>query len=102
MKKGNFKKMMSAALSAAMCSVAVLGTVPVQTVFATETAGDVTTGSSSLTVDKAVVGHTYKVYQIFTGDVDSDGKTLSNIRYEKNFSETGTAVPAENESFMFI
>ena len=40
---------------------------------------------------KATSGHSYKVYQIFTGD-ESDG-VLSNVKYGANYGETGTAVP---------
>lgn len=35
-----------------------------------------------------VAGHTYKVYQIFTGDVAADGVTLSNVAFGKNYAPT--------------
>ena len=33
----------------------------------------------TITINNAVEGHTYEAYQIFTGDLSDDGKTLSNI-----------------------
>ena len=33
----------------------------------------------TITINNAVAGHTYEAYQIFTGDLSDDGKTLSNI-----------------------
>ena len=33
----------------------------------------------TITINDAVAGHTYEAYQIFTGDLSDDGKTLSNI-----------------------
>lgn len=35
----------------------------------------------TLTLDGTTTGHTYEVYQIFAGDVSSDGTTLSNITW---------------------
>lgn len=35
----------------------------------------------TLTLDGTTTGHTYEVYQIFAGDVSSDGTTLSNIEW---------------------
>lgn len=34
-----------------------------------------------MTLDGTTTGHTYEVYQIFAGDVSSDGTTLSNIEW---------------------
>lgn len=35
----------------------------------------------TLTLDGTTTGHTYEVYQIFAGDISSDGTTLSNITW---------------------
>ena len=40
--------------------------------------------------------HEYKVYQIYTGDLSTDGKTLSNVKYgNSGYGTEGEAVPAE-------
>ena len=45
----------------------------------------------------AFKNHTYEVYQIFTGDLAGDGKTLSNIKWGQNAKDAvaGTDVPDE-------
>ncbi len=50
----------------------------------------------TLTITGAA-GHTYEVYQIFTGDIAQEGdKTvLSNILYGENYGQTGTKVDPE-------
>jgi fimbrial isopeptide formation D2 family protein/LPXTG-motif cell wall-anchored protein len=35
----------------------------------------------TITVDNVSDGHTYEAYQVFSGDLASDGKTLSNIKW---------------------
>lgn len=40
-----------------------------------------------------VANHTYKIYQLATGDISADGKTLSNIAVGQN-AKTGTNVEA--------
>lgn len=42
--------------------------------------------------------HTYKVYQIFIGTLDSTGKILSDIEYGKNYKGNGTAETAYAEA----
>lgn len=38
--------------------------------------------------------HEYKVYQIYTGDLSEDGKTLSNVKYgNSGYGTAGAAVP---------
>ena len=38
--------------------------------------------------------HEYKVYQIYTGDLSEDGKTLSNVKYgNSGYGTAGTLVP---------
>ena len=47
----------------------------------------------TLTITGAT-GHTYEVYQIFTGDIAKEGDetVLSNVLYGENYGDTGTAV----------
>ena len=86
------KRILSASLSVAVCACMAAETaVPA---YATETAAEAGT-QGSLTVEKAVAGHTYRVYQIFTGNVDADGTAIGNVKYGANYGETGTAVPAD-------
>lgn len=40
-------------------------------------------------------GHTYNVYQIFIGDLASDGITLSNVKYGQNYGTKGATVPSD-------
>ncbi len=40
----------------------------------------------------SVTGHTYEVYQIFTGDVAEDGKTLTNAEFGDNYAPEGMSV----------
>lgn len=53
----------------------------------------------TLTIDKTTTGHTYDVYQIYTGDLSTDATTkalvLSNVKYGKNYQATGKAVGDE-------
>lgn len=56
--------------------------------------GEKVDGVYSLTVEKPAAGHRYKVYQIYTGDVNGNGRNLSNVKYGSNYGETGSSVPA--------
>ena len=78
------KKMMALVLAVAMCLAMSMTTTVMS--FA---AGEITI---SMDID-ATDTHQYKVYQIFTGDLASDGKTLSNVKYGANYGDTGTLVP---------
>lgn len=49
------------------------------------------TTNSGLTIEGAVAGHTYKVYQIFKGDVSSDGAKLSNVMNGANYTSEDLA-----------
>ena len=40
----------------------------------------------------SVAGHTYNVYQIFTGVVAKDGKTLSDVAFGQNYAPADTTV----------
>ena len=43
----------------------------------------------SLTLNKAVKGHTYEAYQILSGDLSADKTTLSNIKWGEGITEAG-------------
>ena len=65
---------------------------------ASATAAENTTATTNPTItfptDAKYQDHTYEVYQIFTGDLSSDG-VLSNVKYGKNSNQTeGDEVPA--------
>ena len=50
----------------------------------------------TVTINNAT-GHTYKIYQIFTGDLATDengNEILSNVKYGENYGTKGEAVPA--------
>lgn len=82
---------------AATAAMAVAGFAGASTATAVEgeTATAVKTSYTiSFPTDAKYQGHTYEVYQIFTGDFD--GKVLSNVKYGKNGTKTaGTEVTAE-------
>lgn len=82
---------------AATAAMAVAGFAGASTATAVEgeTATTVKTSYTiSFPTDAKYQGHTYEVYQIFTGDFD--GKVLSNVKYGVNGTETaGTEVTAE-------
>lgn len=55
--------------------------------------------SISLKDGKTVpVGHTYKVYQIFKGTLDSTGEVLSNVEYGENYSGNSSYANAYEEA----
>lgn len=58
--------------------------------FAAEITIKVVTSDSGASVE----GHDYEVYQIFTGDVAEDGKTLSNVAFGQNYNPSGKTVDA--------
>ena len=82
---------------AATAAMAVAGFAGASTATAVEgeTATAVKTSYTiSFPTDAKCQGHTYEVYQIFTGDFD--GKVLSNVKYGENGIKTaGTEVTAE-------
>lgn len=41
---------------------------------------------TSITIAYPEEGHSYRVYQVFKGEVSSDGKNLSNVKYGVNYS----------------
>lgn len=82
---------------AATAAMAVAGFAGASTATAVE-GETVTAVKTSYTIsfptDAKYQGHTYEVYQIFTGDFD--GKVLSNVKYGENGNKTaGTEVTAE-------
>ena len=83
-----FKKMLSLVIALAM--VMAMGL----TAFAAE--GDITI---KFPTDAKYASHQYEVYQIFTGEVGEDGKTLKNLKYGENTktaTNKGKAVTAED------
>ena len=82
---------------AATAAMAVAGFAGASTATAVEgeTATAVRTSYTiSFPTDAKYQGHTYEVYQIFTGDFD--GKVLSNVKYGENgIKSKGTEVTAE-------
>lgn len=60
--------------------------------------GDATTTTATtykLTLNNTTVGHTYSVYQIYTGTISGEAGSyvLSDVKYGKNYGTEGTAVP---------
>lgn len=100
MKGKTMKKMLSSILTSAMCLTLMGGQV--MPVYATEEIGTemvspaADMAGNSLTVNNPVAGHEYRVYQIFTGDVSTDGNILSNIRYGSCFANAGNAVTQDD------
>ena len=85
------KGLVAVAATAAMAIAGVAGA-------ASATAAENTTATTNPTItfptDAKYQYHTYEVYQIFTGDLSSDG-VLSNVKYGKNSNQTeGDEVPA--------
>ena len=48
-------------------------------------------GTATLTVKDAVDGHTYSVYQIFTGTLDESGTKLSDMKFGANYGDAGAS-----------
>ena len=48
------------------------------------TEGTITISVVTSETGAGVAGHTYNVYQIFTGDVAEDGETLTNVAFGAN------------------
>ena len=85
-----FKKMLSLVIALAM--VMAMGL----TAFAAE--GDITI---KFPTDAKYASHQYEVYQIFTGEVGEDGKTLKNLKYGEN-TKTATGKLIYKFADMFI
>ena len=85
------KGLVAVAASAAM---AVAGVAGASTAMAEENTTATTNPTITFPTDTKYQDHTYEVYQIFTGDLSSDG-VLSNVKYGKNSNQTeGDEVPA--------
>ena len=85
--KKNIKRLM--ALVVAMVMAIAMMSV---SAFAADTTTD-TPATYKLTLNNTTAGHTYEVYQIFTGDISgTDTKTLSNVKYGTNYVPTGKKV----------
>ena len=87
MKKA-MKKLMAALLAVAMvCAMAIPA-------FADGSSSTSTAAVTMYTITAPANGHTYEIYQIFTGDYDPSNKTmLTNIKWGANGTgTTGEAV----------
>jgi len=98
MRNGLMKRLTGSLLASAMCLTLVCGQVmPVSATEGTEMVSPASNvAGNSITVNNPVAGHEYRAYQIFTGDVSTDGNTLSNIRYGSCFANAGEAVTQED------
>lgn len=92
MKKA-MKKLMAALLAVAMvCAMAIPA-------FADGSSSTSTAAVTKYTITAPKNGHTYEIYQIFTGDYDASNKTmLTNIKWGKN--GTGTAGDAVEQTVL--
>ena len=78
----------------ATVAMAIAGFAGAGSAFADESASAAQTYTISFPTDAKYAGHTYEVYQIFTGDYD--GKVLSNVKYGANgIKAEGTEVTAD-------
>lgn len=82
----SMKKFLALALALALCFAMAIPAM------ATEEGGEAVAKTQTLTLENPTPGHTYSVYQIFTGDVGTkDGKdALANIKYGVNFGGFNT------------
>ena len=79
---------------AATAAMAIAGVAGASTATAAENTTATTNPTITFPTDAKYQDHTYEVYQIFTGDLSSDG-VLSNVKYGKNSNQTeGDEVPA--------
>ena len=78
-------KRMKKIFALALTVIMVLGLAT--TAFAADTENTVEISVVTSDSGTSVAGHTYKVYQIFTGTVATDGKTLSDIVIGKNVED---------------
>lgn len=79
---------------AATAAMAIAGVAGASTAMAEENTTAATNPTITFPTDTKYQDHTYEVYQIFTGDLSSDG-VLSNVKYGKNSNQTeGDEVPA--------
>ena len=62
------------------------------TAFAADEEDKITIEITTSDSGASVTGHTYNVYQIFTGVVAEDGQTLSDAAFGKNYAPAGTTV----------
>lgn len=93
MKKA-MKKLMAALLAVAMvCAMAIPA-------FADSSSSTGSAATTKYTITAPKNGHTYEIYQIFTGDYDPSNKTmLTNIKWGKN-GKGGTAGEAVDQTVL--
>ena len=73
------KKILKIMLALALTSVLVISNMDVSAA-----------GTHSITINNSTTGHTYEAYQIFTGDLSQDKRTLSNIQWGSNIASSYT------------
>ena len=81
-------KHMSKILALVLALTMVLGLA----ITASAAEGDITISITTSDSGASVAGHTYEVYQIFTGDVATDGVTLTNAAFGANYQPEGKTV----------
>lgn len=65
-------------------AIAVLSAAALVLAFGPSAALAADASSYQITLTGTTSGHTYEVYRIFTGDLSSDGATLSNVAWDTN------------------
>ena len=89
-----FKSLVAVAATAAMAVAGFAGAASAAAAEGEETVSAAQTYKISFPTDEKYAGHTYEVYQVFTGDL-SDG-VLSNVKYGANGAKAeGTEVTAD-------
>lgn len=83
-------KHMRKILALALALVMVMGLA----ITASAAEGDIEISVTTSDSGASVAGHTYKVYQIFTGTVAEDGKTLSDVEFGQNYAPADMTVDA--------
>ena len=95
----NIRKSIKAAGAVLSASVCLSGVVAAMPAYAAETVASAdpsrTESSGTITVDRPAEGHTYNVYQIFSGSTDSGGTILGNAVYGANYGTAGEPVPED-------
>lgn len=91
----SLKKFFALALALALCFVMALPAMATDTEPPAVGGEPDTNTEYSLTMSNPLEGHSYTVYQVFTGDVAmEDGKLiLSNAKYGQSYGTKGEAVP---------
>ena len=71
-----------------VCVAMIMALAMCVTTYATST-GATTAGSYKITIKDALADHVYEAYQIFSGDLSTDEKILSNIKWGNGVTDAG-------------